>query len=134
MRSISGSLSATGRVAAATLAVAFTTGAVPAPARAEWIDTDTSSRAGVGPSAADVQVANREELISALTRRGVAEDDASARVAALADGEVAMLVAGIDQLPAGAGLVGWLVFGTVALIVTDVFGLTKIFPFTRSVR
>jgi hypothetical protein len=60
-----------------------------------------------------------------------------ARVAALTDDEVAQLAAKIDSLPAGAdggGLIGALVLIFIVLLITDILGLTKIFPFTRPIR
>jgi hypothetical protein len=56
-------------------------------------------------------------------------------VAALTDAEAAQLADQIDQAPAGASdILGVLVFIFVLLLVTDILGLTKVFPFTRSVR
>lgn len=75
---------------------------------------------------------NRPEVLSQLEKLGVASDDAQARVAALTDAEAAMMAERMDSLPAGGdGLVGALVFIFVLLLVTDLLGLTKIFPFTR---
>jgi hypothetical protein len=60
---------------------------------------------------------------------------ARARVAALTDAEAQMLVDQIDTSPAGASdILGALVFIFVLLLVTDILGLTKVFPFTRSAR
>jgi hypothetical protein len=56
-------------------------------------------------------------------------------VAALSDDEAAALAQQVDALPAGGdGLVGALVLIFVVLLVTDILGLTKVYPFTRSVR
>ncbi|MBC7727858.1 MAG: PA2779 family protein, partial [Microbacteriaceae bacterium] len=42
----------------------------------------------------------------------------------------------LDTAPAGAdgGVIGVIVFIFVLLLVTDILGLTKVFPFTRSAR
>jgi hypothetical protein len=81
---------------------------------------------------ADVQAALEQ---AALERNGIAASDAKARVAAMSDDEAASLAQQVDSLPAGGdGLVGALVFIFVVLLVTDILGLTKVFPFTRSVR
>jgi hypothetical protein len=70
-----------------------------------------------------------------LQVRGVSIDAARERVAALTDAEAAQLAAQIDQAPAGAdGVLGTIVFIFVLLLITDILGLTKVFPFTRSVR
>lgn len=77
----------------------------------------------------------RADVASALQARGVDLDAARARVAALTDAEATYLADQIDQAPAGGdGVLGVLVFIFVLLLVTDILGLTKVFPFTRSVR
>jgi hypothetical protein len=56
-------------------------------------------------------------------------------VDALSDDEVAELSARIDALPAGGdGIVGAIVLVFLVLLLTDIVGLTKIFPFTRSIK
>lgn len=77
---------------------------------------------------------DRADLAAALQARGVAVRDVQARVNALTDAEAAQLVAQIDQAPAGADVVGVLFTVFIVLLVTDILGLTKVFPFTRSVR
>ncbi|HEY6134248.1 MAG TPA: PA2779 family protein [Rubrivivax sp.] len=114
------------------------------PAQAALIGT--AELAGV-PGAAGVAAdrsAAHEQLHSALERadvsaalqaRGVDLDAARARVAALTDAEAAYLAQQIDLAPAGGdSLLGVLVFIFVLLLVTDILGLTKVFPFTKSVR
>jgi hypothetical protein len=62
-------------------------------------------------------------------------EQAQARVAALTDAETASIAHQIDSLPAGGdGIVGALLFIFVLLLITDILGLTKVFPFTRSAR
>jgi hypothetical protein len=77
----------------------------------------------------------RAELQAELQKMGINTDDARARVAAMTDTEAASVAKQIDALPAGGeGIVGALVFIFVLLLVTDILGLTKVFPFTRSIR
>lgn len=76
----------------------------------------------------------RPEVIAHLERMGVSKSDAQARVAALTDEEAATLASQIDSLPAGGDVVGALVLIFVVLLVTDILGLTKVYPFTRSRR
>ena len=76
----------------------------------------------------------RPDVIAHLEQMGVAKADAQARVAALTDDEAATLAAQIDSLPAGGDVVGALVLIFFVLLVTDILGLTKVFPFTRSRR
>jgi hypothetical protein len=77
---------------------------------------------------------DRADLLAALQARGVSADDVRARVNALTDAEATQLMAQIDQAPAGADILGVLFTVFVILLVTDILGLTKVFPFTRSVR
>lgn len=77
---------------------------------------------------------DRPEVIAHLERLGVSKEDAQTRVAALTDDEAATLASQIDSLPAGGDIVGALVLIFVILLVTDILGLTKVFPFTRSRR
>lgn len=77
----------------------------------------------------------RADVVAALTERGVSIEQARARVAALSDAEAAHVAAQIDAAPAGASdVLGTLVFIFVLLLITDILGFTKVFPFTRSVR
>jgi hypothetical protein len=78
---------------------------------------------------------DRPDLVQALAERGVDIDAARARVAGLDDAQAAQLAQVIDSAPAGAtAVIGVLVFIFVLLLVTDILGLTKVFPFTRPVR
>ncbi|HWH75088.1 MAG TPA: PA2779 family protein [Methylibium sp.] len=78
---------------------------------------------------------DRPEVAAGLQERGVSAEQARERVAALTDAEVAQLAHTLDTAPAGAdGFVGAIVFIFLVLLVTDILGLTKVFPFTRSVR
>ncbi|MGA0612625.1 PA2779 family protein [Caldimonas sp. KR1-144] len=78
---------------------------------------------------------DRADVAAGLAERGVSVDAARARVNSLTDAEVAQLAHTIDTAPAGAdSILGVLVFIFVLLLVTDILGLTKVFPFTRSVR
>lgn len=76
----------------------------------------------------------RADLVAALQARGVSVAEVRGRVDALTDAEATQLMAQIDQAPAGADVVGVLFTIFIVLLFTDIMGLTKIFPFTRSVR
>ncbi len=78
---------------------------------------------------------DRADMAAALAERGLDVEQARARVAALTDAEVAHVAQTLDTAPAGASdVLGVAVFIFVLLLVTDILGFTKIFPFTRSVR
>jgi hypothetical protein len=77
----------------------------------------------------------RADVQAELQKMGITAEEAKARVAALTDAETASIAHRVDAIPAGGdGIVGALIFIFVLLLVTDILGLTKIFPFTRSVR
>ncbi|MEY4754259.1 MAG: hypothetical protein RJA44_1934 [Pseudomonadota bacterium] len=78
---------------------------------------------------------DRADVVAALQTRGVDSAEARARVAALSDTEAQWLMQQIDSAPAGASdFLGTVVFIFVLLLVTDILGFTKVFPFTRSIR
>jgi hypothetical protein len=99
----------------------------------------------VASTAADEQVAarrahvleilNRADVTQALVDKGVDMDAARARVASLSDAEVLQLADQLDKAPAGASdILGTIVFIFILLLITDILGFTKVFPFTRSIR
>lgn len=77
----------------------------------------------------------REDVRKQMASLGVSADQATDRVAALSDEEVRGLAGKLDQARvAGDGVIGTIVFIFLVLLVTDILGFTKIFPFTRSIR
>ncbi|HJV96542.1 MAG TPA: PA2779 family protein [Albitalea sp.] len=77
----------------------------------------------------------RADVAAGLQERGVSVDQARERVAALTDDEVAMVAQTIDTAPAGASdVLGVIVTIFIVLLITDILGFTKVFPFTRSIR
>ena len=80
------------------------------------------------------EVLNRDEVREQLAAYGVDPGEVEARVAALSDDEVSQLARQLDELPAGAGIGTVLVvlFAVFAiLLVTDILGVTNVYPFTR---
>lgn len=91
--------------------------------------------AAPSPTHARLQaVLDRAELADALHERGVSQQQLRERINALSDGEARELLAQIDQAPAGAGVLGIALTLFIVLLITDILGLTKVFPFTRPVR
>jgi hypothetical protein len=109
-------------------------------AQATLVTTEqvAASQGLVSPSAQRDQVnatLARADVAQALMERGIDLDQARARVAALTEDEVAHVAHTLDTAPAGASdILGTIVFIFVLLLVTDILGFTKIFPFTRSIR
>ena len=83
-------------------------------------------------------VLDRVEVQNHLQARGVSIELAKARVAALSDAEAAQLAAQIDSLPAGGDVGGALISAILivflVLLITDILGFTKVFPFTKSIK
>lgn len=105
--------------------------------QAALISTEQVVAAGAAQQQrATISVAlNRTEVQAQLQDLGITRADAQARIAALTDAEAASIAHQIDTLPAGGdGILGALIFIFVLLLVTDILGLTKVFPFTHSVR
>ncbi len=76
----------------------------------------------------------REDVARRLQDYGVKAADAQARIAALTDDEARALAEKIDTLPAGGDVIGVLFTVFIILLVTDILGFTKVFPFTRSIK
>lgn len=107
-----------------------------APAQAGLIPTQAITQAGAQAERARVDAfLGRQDVQERLTALGVDAQSAKERVAALGDEEVARLAERLDQMPAGGSDVLGILFAVfIILLVTDILGFTKIFPFTRSVR
>lgn len=76
----------------------------------------------------------RADVQEALIERGVSPDEVKDRVAALSDEEVSLMAEQMDSAPAGSGIIGAIVLIFLVLLVTDILGFTKVYPFTRSIR
>jgi hypothetical protein len=104
----------------------------PLPSQAAMLATDNALAAGERERLE--QLLDRADVQARLRAYGVAAGDIKARVAALSDDEAAQLAANIDSLPAGGDFIGAVVLVFIILLITDILGFTKIFPFTRPVR
>ena len=103
--------------------------ALPIPAQAGMISIDSGQRDQIN------RLLDRADVQSRLEARGVKAADVKARVAAMTDDEVAQLAAKIDQLPAGGeGIIGALLIIFIVLLITDILGFTKVFPFTKPIK
>ncbi len=123
------------------LVLSMCVASMPVPARADLAATDridAIERTQRVPREVVGAFLNKADVRAALERRGVTADEAKARVAALSDSEVEGLAQKIDSAPAGAGgfeavlWVAFLVF--LILLITDILGYTKVFPFTRPAK
>jgi len=77
----------------------------------------------------------RDEVRAELQAHGVSAADARARVDTMTDEEAQRIAGRLDTLPAGGtDLLGVAFAVFIILLITDILGLTKVFPFTRSAR
>ena len=80
----------------------------------------------------------RTDVREQMQKMGVNADDATSRVASMTDQEVSKVAGKIDELPAAGGgaatvlIVLLIVF--IVLVITDVLGWTKIFPWSIGPR
>lgn len=126
------------RLLALVLSVGLINGAMIQTAHASWVSTEQVERLS-GDTQADsgharlTAALSRAEVREAMERQGVDPATATERIAALTDDEAGRLAEQINHAPAG-GIIGALLVVFFVLLVTDILGLTKVFPFTRSVR
>ena len=121
------------RLMAGLLIVSIAGIGVPLPAHAGIVSTDAAfASAERGRIASMLE---RADVRAQLEAYGVRAADVKARVAALTDEEAAQLAGRLDSLPAGGdGIIGALLLIFVVLLITDILGLTKVFPFTRPIK
>ena len=105
----------------------------PLPVQAGMVSTETAVAGAERERVASFL--ERADVRAQLQAQGVDAMQAKARVAALTDEEAAALAARIDALPAGgADVLGVILVVFLVLLLTDILGFTKVFPFTRPVR
>jgi hypothetical protein len=112
---------------------------IAAPANAALVSTEQAAGAvaSADASAERARIQDwlaREDVARQMQSYGVSTEEAQQRVAALTDEEARNLAGKLDELPAGGGILGVLFAVFIILLITDILGLTKVFPFTRSVR
>jgi hypothetical protein len=82
---------------------------------------------------------NREDVQQVMAKHGVDAAEAQKRVASLSDSELTKVSLAMEQLPAGGDsaigiIVGAALFIFVVLLITDLLGLTHVFPFVSHKR
>jgi hypothetical protein len=118
------------------LIVCITASGFPIAAQARIVATDEITAPAQASTSRDTvsRFLARDDVRQAILGQGVSPQAAAERVAAMSDTEVAQLAGRIEQAPAGGDALGILFTVFIVLLVTDIMGLTKVFPFTRSVR
>jgi hypothetical protein len=121
------------------LVFSLTAWTLPPQAMARMIGTEEAAGAPSASAMVDrgalVAMLEREDVRQQLEAFGVDPREARARVDALTDEQARDLAARIDEMPAGgANILGVLFTIFIVLLVTDILGFTRIFPFTRTIR
>ena len=109
-------------------------------AQAQMVSTDAviAGQQAVDQRTQVVEFLAREDVQQVMTQYGVDPVEAQQRVESLSNEEVANFASSIDQLPAGGDGVGAVVGAVVLifliLLITDLLGLTHVFPFVNHSR
>ena len=117
------------RLIAALLAVTLV---VPFPLHAAMLSTESA----LGPDRERIaRLLDRTDVQAQLQAYGVSAAEVKARVAALTEAEAAELATRIGELPAGGvSILGAALIVFLVLLLTDILGYTKVFPFTRPMK
>ncbi len=73
----------------------------------------------------------RKDIQAQLRDRGVDPAQAQARVDSMTDEEVQQIAGRLDKLPAGAGALEIVLIILILLMITDLMGVTDIYPFIK---
>jgi hypothetical protein len=99
----------------------------------EQVAGSAFSAAGSDDRSRIVAALSREDVQTALVARGIDPAQAQGRVAAMTEEEASVVASQLDTAPAG-GIIGAIILVFLVLLLTDILGFTKVYPFTRSVR
>jgi len=75
---------------------------------------------------------DRSDVKERLMELGVSPAEVDNRIDALTADELAQLQQEMDDMPAGAGVVGLLAVVVLVFFITDVLGITDVFPFINA--
>jgi len=109
---------------------------MPASSFAGMVETDQTVNHALAEQgrARIMALVDRDDVRAQLEANGVTSEQAKARINALTDEEALQVSGKLDQLPAGGDVIGIMFTIFIVLLVTDILGFTKVFPFTRSVN
>jgi hypothetical protein len=81
---------------------------------------------------------SREDVSSQFRSLGLTPDEARSRVQAMSDEEVRQIAGKLDQIPAGQDALGFIAFmiilALLVLAVTDLAGITDVYPFIHPMK
>ncbi len=109
-------------------------------AQAAMVGTDQAiEQAGAADNRARVMdFMAREDVRQQMIQLGIDPDEAASRATSLSDAEIQQIAGNLDQLPAGqsaiGAIVGAILIVLLVLLITDLVGVTDVFPFVKSQR
>jgi len=80
---------------------------------------------------AEQRISLRNDIMRKMQDAGVANDDLNQRIAALSDRDLQYLHTQFDQEAAGGDIIDAVIFVFLVLLITDIVGLTDVFPFVH---
>ena len=113
----------------ASVAVVLIFAAIPAQAGMVGTAAMTSSL-NTGLSNAEIAT-QRSWIQQQLEANGVPASNAALRVSSLSDSQIQQVHQRIDEMPAGASALGTIALIALVLVITDLTGITDVFPFIR---
>lgn len=134
------------RAVVAGVVVALVATTTPTPVQARIVGTEEALAAAAADSGAGAVASRgydrasidalfaRDDVRVQLESLGVDPQQARERVQALDDAQVQALAERLEQMPAGGSVLGVVFLVFVILLVTDILGFTRVFPFTRPIR
>lgn len=129
------------RILAVPLAVVFLFASLPFNvANAGLVTTDRvlTQESGSADRARVHDFLDRKDVRNQLGSLGVDPDEAKRRIDSLSDEEVRRIAGKIDTMPAGEGALEAVLIAAIViflvLIITDLLGVTDVFPFIRPAR
>jgi len=102
------------------------------PAQAAMVGTGQIVGVAGGQTLDPVTMQQKRDWIQEqLEEAGISPADSVLRVSSMSDEQVIQVHHRIDEMPAGAGAAGTILLVFAILAVTDLMGVTDIFPFIR---
>ena len=110
---------------------------VPSVAHAALVTTEQAiaGTENAGDRARVMEFLSRGDVQNQMKELGIQPAEAMARVTSLSDAEIANIAGRLDELPAGKDVltsaVGAILLVFLVLLLTDLLGLTDVYPFTK---
>ena len=102
------------------------------PAQAAMVGTGQIVGVAGGQTLSPIAMQQKRDWIQVqLKEAGISPADSALRVSSMSDEQVIQIHKRMDEMPAGAGTAGTILLVFAILAITDLMGVTDIFPFIR---